>query len=152
MAKKAYIGVDGVARKVKKGYLGIDGVARKVKKAYIGIGGVARPCWSGGELTSSVTITPLSVARRKLAATSVGNYALFGGGYCSTTTGNKTVDGYDTSLTRVSVTNFKDPREDGPAATSVGKYAIFGGGATGVTNGEVYDSSLTYIYYDILDS
>lgn len=42
MAKKAYIGVDGVARKLKKGYIGVDGVSRKIKKAYIGIGGVAR--------------------------------------------------------------------------------------------------------------
>ena len=50
MAKKCYVGVDGVACKVKKGYVGVDGVARKIKRAYIGIGGVARPCWSGGEL------------------------------------------------------------------------------------------------------
>ena len=28
MAKKTYIGVDGVARKVIKGYIGVDGVAR----------------------------------------------------------------------------------------------------------------------------
>ena len=43
MAKKAFIGVDGKARKVKKGYIGVDNKARKVKKAYIGVGGVARP-------------------------------------------------------------------------------------------------------------
>lgn len=36
MAKKAYIGVDGVAREAKSIYLGIDNVARKIKKAYIG--------------------------------------------------------------------------------------------------------------------
>ena len=48
MAKGAYIGVDGKARKVKKGYVGVDGKARKIKKAYIGIGGVAMPFFGGG--------------------------------------------------------------------------------------------------------
>ena len=81
MAKKVYIGVDDVARKVKKMYLGVHGKARKIKKGYIGIGGVARPFWTGGELAYYGTITALSKARCDLAATSVGNYALFGGGY-----------------------------------------------------------------------
>lgn len=58
MAKGAYIGVNGVARKIKKGYVGVDGVARKIKKAYIGIGGVARLCWSGElEITYSGNMT-----------------------------------------------------------------------------------------------
>lgn len=48
MSKGAYVGVDGVARKVKKMYIGIDGVARKVKKGYIGVDGVARLFFSGG--------------------------------------------------------------------------------------------------------
>lgn len=47
MAKKCYVGVNGVARKVKKGYVGVDGIARKIKKAYVGVNGVARLCWSG---------------------------------------------------------------------------------------------------------
>ena len=42
MAKKAYIGQNGTARKVKKLYVGIEGVARKVKKAYVGVDGIAR--------------------------------------------------------------------------------------------------------------
>ena len=42
MAKKAYIGVDGVARNVTGIYIGVDGVARKVIKGYIGVDGVAR--------------------------------------------------------------------------------------------------------------
>lgn len=36
MSRAIYIGVDGVARKVKKMYIGVDGVAREIKKAYIG--------------------------------------------------------------------------------------------------------------------
>ena len=48
MSKGAYIGIDGVARKVKDIYIGVDGVARKIKAGYIGVNGVARPCWAGG--------------------------------------------------------------------------------------------------------
>lgn len=46
MAKGMYLGVGGVARKVKKTYIGINGVARKIKKIYIGVGNVARLSWS----------------------------------------------------------------------------------------------------------
>lgn len=38
-----YIGVNGVARKIKKVYVGVDGVAREVKKMYVGdASGIAR--------------------------------------------------------------------------------------------------------------
>lgn len=43
MALGMYIGVDGIARKVKKMYVGVDNVAREVKKGYIGVSSVARP-------------------------------------------------------------------------------------------------------------
>lgn len=42
MARGAYIGVGGTAKKIKKIYFGVGGVAKKVKKAYIGVGGVAK--------------------------------------------------------------------------------------------------------------
>jgi hypothetical protein len=48
MAKAAYMGVAGVAQKIKKMYVGVNGVARRVKKAYIGVGGVARLFYSSG--------------------------------------------------------------------------------------------------------
>lgn len=48
MAKAGYVGVGGVARKLKKMYVGIGGVARKLKKLYVGINGVARLWWQGG--------------------------------------------------------------------------------------------------------
>lgn len=38
----AWIGVDGIARKMKSMYVGVDGIARKVKAAWIGVNGVAR--------------------------------------------------------------------------------------------------------------
>lgn len=41
-----YIGVNGVARKIKKVYMGVDGVAREVKKMYVGVDGVAKKWWS----------------------------------------------------------------------------------------------------------
>ena len=93
MAKGAYVGVDGVARKIKKGYVGVDSKARKIKKAYVGIGGVARPCWGGG-LEHYGSITPLSQGRYQLAATSVGRYALFGGGWSPSSSHSSTVDAY----------------------------------------------------------
>ena len=42
MAKKDYVGINGVARKINARYVGVNNVARKVKKGYIGVGGVAR--------------------------------------------------------------------------------------------------------------
>ena len=42
MAKGAYTGVDGVARKVVSPYVGVEGVARNVKNGYVGVEGVAR--------------------------------------------------------------------------------------------------------------
>ena len=104
-------------------------VARKTKKAYIGIGGVARPFFSGGELAYYGTATALSAARRELAATTVGNYALFGGGITisSINRTHATVDAYNTSLTRTTPTDLGNGTYQ-LAATSVGDYALFGGG------------------------
>lgn len=42
MAKKGYVGVDGVARNITSMYVGIDGVARKIIKGYVGVDGVAK--------------------------------------------------------------------------------------------------------------
>lgn len=56
MAKGAFIGVGGVAKKIKNIYIGVGGVAKKVTKAYIGVNGVAKLFWSGA-ITSSVSYT-----------------------------------------------------------------------------------------------
>jgi hypothetical protein len=56
MAKCAYIGVDGVARKIKQPYIGVDNVARKVTKAYIGVDNVARQYLSGGTPISELSV------------------------------------------------------------------------------------------------
>ena len=131
-----------VARKVKKMYIGENNTAHKIKKAYIGIGGVARPCFSGGELAYYGTITPLSEARSELAATTVGDYALFGGGDGSTV--SMVVDAYDTSLVRTNAPQLGN-RRYWLAATTVGNYALFGGGYNGSSNVDyvmAYDNSL----------
>ena len=127
MAKGAYVGVDGVARKIKKGYVGIDSKAKKIKKGYVGVGGVARPFFSSDGLEYYGTIEPLSEARSRLAATTVGNYALFGGGYTSYSALTDSVDAYDNTLTRSTPTGLSLARSE-LAATTVGNYALFGGG------------------------
>jgi len=45
MAKGAFVGVGGVARKVVQPYIGVGGVARKVVAAYVGENGIARQWW-----------------------------------------------------------------------------------------------------------
>ena len=87
----------------------------------------------------------LSVKRERPVATSVGNYALFGGGYGSGY--SSTVDAYDTSLTRTTPTALSAARQQ-LAATTVGNYALFGGGSGSGSPGhlstvDAYDTSLT---------
>ena len=131
----------GTAHNVKNMFIGVDDKARKVKKAYVGVNGVARFFFGSGELAYYGTATDLSDARSNLAATTVGNYALFGGGY----SGSRVVDAYDASLTRITPTGFSNGRYN-LAATTVGNYALFGGGISGSTNYAVvdaYNTSLT---------
>ena len=123
-----YIGVDGTARQVKKIYTGVDNVARKVKKGYVGVGGVARPFFSAESRVEYYgAITPLSLERNALSATTIGNYALFGGGYTTNTSYANTVDAYNISLTRSTPTVLSVARNN-LAATTIGNYALFGGG------------------------
>ena len=74
-----------------------------------------------------ISVANLSQARGYLAATNVGNYALFGGGIWSA--GLNLVEPYDSSLTKLS-TNPQALIECryGLSAASVGSYALFGGG------------------------
>ena len=136
---------NGKACKIKKGYIGINGVARKIKKAYIGVGGVARPCWGGGVLAYYGTTTALNTGRYYLAATTVGNYALFGGGYTNSSTKSSVVDTYNASLTHSTAIALNAGRYD-LAATTVGNYALFGGGQDSSKSAivDTYNKSLTH--------
>ena len=84
-----------------------------------------------GELVRS-TPTVLSVARERLAGASVGDYALFAGGYNGSYM--DAVDAYDVSLVRSTPTALSVMRSN-LAGASVGNYALFAGG---------YGSSPTY--------
>ena len=97
MATGIYVGVNGVAQKVKKAYVGVNGVAQKVKKAYAGVGGVAKLVYVSEKKLVKVSPNPddLSNVRHSLAATTIGDYALFGGG-SNPSTAN--VDVYNNNL------------------------------------------------------
>ena len=90
---------------------------------------------SGGRepvLTYYGTASPLSTARYWLAATTVGNYALFGGGKTLNTSAAITAvtDAYAHTLTKIVVDPLSQARCSLAAAT-VGDYALFGGGDAG---------------------
>ena len=137
MAKRVYIGVGGVARKVRRGYIGVGNVARKIKKAYIGVGGVARPFWAGGEVAYYGTVTSLSSARSAMGSASAGSCALFAGGYASGPVA--TVSAYNSSLSRSLPTGLSQARYDLQGA-SAGGYAVFGGGCPGSNGSAVADA------------
>jgi hypothetical protein len=145
VAKNAHIGIGEVARKTKKIYAGIDGVARTVKKGYVGIAGVARQWWPSEEPLAG--FEPLATGRHNLAATTVGNYALFGGGrsFFASDGNSSVVDAYDTSLIRSTPTPLAGGRF-WHAATTVGNYALFSGGQNGTGNyktlTDAYDTAL----------
>ena len=136
MAKKTLITDGGVYHKAKKAFITVDGVYRKIKKGFITVGGIFKQVFGGGELSYYGTATALSVARGAFAATSVGDYALFGGGNTGSGTSN-VVDAYNASLTRSKPTVLSQARQN-LAATSIGNYALFGGG----TNGSSYYSTV----------
>jgi len=56
MAKKCYVGINGISKNVKKIYVGVDGVPKKVKKGYVGVNGVARLFWDAGNSGLNVAI------------------------------------------------------------------------------------------------
>lgn len=144
-------------KKVKKKYVVVEGVTRKVKKKYVVVDGVAKRVYGYDDvITYDGTATPLSVARGELAATTVGDYALFGGGAVghestgsSSDTPRGTVDAYNKMLTRSSAAKLTVERY-GLAAASVGRYALFAGGEGNSANtwycsqaADAYDQSLT---------
>lgn len=130
MAKRAYVGVDGTARKVKKLYAGVGGTARKVKKGYVGVNGTARPCWTGGELTyfgssedGAIERPRPSLCECTKCSVSFNNHAIFAGGV-------RSKDSYGTIYNEnLSATTFSFNRaKNGSGAATVGDYALFAGG------------------------
>lgn len=98
MAKGIRVGVGGV-KTSKKVWVGVGGVARKVRKVFAGIGGVVKLLFSSG---ISITEAPLNVDLSRIGAAGAGNYAVFAGGrpdYFSTSV-RDTVYAYNQSLVR----------------------------------------------------
>ena len=70
----------------------------------------------------------LSNKKKNLAATAIGNYAVFaGGGSSGVNVKYSTVDCYDSNLVKTSASDLSKER-DNLAATTIGDYALFGGG------------------------
>lgn len=96
------------------------------------------------------TISPLSQRRRSMGATTIGDYALFGGGSnYNTSVFYSIVDTYDNSLVKNTISPLSQARCL-LAATTVDNYALFGGGYnTDISSGstlntmDVYDVGLT---------
>ena len=127
-----YYAYDDVANKIYSGYMGINGVAVKI------YGDTSTVAMSVDKVAVSEN---LSRARYGLAATTVGNYALFGGGYDGSST-RTTVDAYSSTLVKSTGTSLSEARYE-LAATTVGNYALFGGGTPGpstVTYSSVVDT------------
>ena len=122
------------------------GNKRRIKSVYIGVNGKAKKIadTKSNLYKYSGTLTPLSQARSALAATSIGDYALFGGGYDSSS--YSVLDAYDTYLIRTTPTPLSQARQY-LAATSLGDYALFGGGYSSSSSDysdvvDAYDTSL----------
>lgn len=103
-------------------------VARKIKKGYVGVGGVAKLCYALQQtlVPYNDTVTGLTASAQELAATTVGNYAIFAGGYGGSY--RNSVDIYDETLTHTQPSNLLITATTDLAATTVGNYALFGGG------------------------
>lgn len=153
----------GLTNGQKCSVCGVTLVAQEVipiKAHNLVVAGEYHVCWDCGyieELNIAVSNpTPLSVSRYGLSATTVGNYAIFGGGQGDGGTATDATDAYDNSLTKTSISALQsDHYNYRNAATTVGNYALFGGGAnggssTGSTYGSVevtaYSTSLSRTY------
>lgn len=94
------------------------------------------------------SISSLSYSPHGLAATNIGDYALFAGGYGSGGDTFSTVNAFNTSLTRSSPSGLSSTASY-LGATRVGNYALFGGGyyysenTTARNNVSAYNESLT---------
>lgn len=143
MAKAAYLGVDGTARKIKKSYVGVGGTARKIRRAYLGVGGVARPCWSGAELVAYGSIASLRGATAGMIPSN-SRYLIFGqGGGCWSETNVTTA--YNSDLVR-SAPSDRSHSKFGVLIGANENYSVMGGGITdySCTNQvDAYSTTLT---------
>lgn len=138
---KCYIGVSSKARNIKNIYIGVSGKARRVAKAYIGVGGKARVFWSGGSVYKWGTATALTAARYDFGAAHIGNYALFAAGMPASGSNLKSVETYNSSLTKGTASDFSGANASGRAVGGQNSsYALF---LASDSTTYSYDTSLT---------
>ena len=145
MGKGVYLGVSNTAKKIKKIYIGVNGVAKKVKKIYIGdSNGVARVGYTSNLKLSYCDTKYLVSSRSSLGATSIGDYALFAGGYDGSTT-SECIDYFNNSLSQ-GYMSISQQRTNIAGASSKSYALLAGGGVSGTpyTNIDVYSASLTH--------
>lgn len=146
MSQSAYIGVDGIARKIKKMYVGVDNKARKVKKGYVGVGGIARIFFSD---QIQINPNPLRGPRAYMSSAKLGDYGLIAGG--SGPSGRTlTAEAYDSNLTVTQLTDlsYRHDWRRQVATAGYGSYMIFAAGTDDVNktnsrDSECYDINLT---------
>ena len=161
--KKAYIGIGGVARPCWSGgelayygtvtplkYARSGSVATKAGESYAVIANGQQILTNGTNYTQYVDAYNPSLVRSSASnstglgssrsAASVGNYALFAGGYMGGDYYN-TVDAYSSSLTKSTPTSLPSQTAF-MGSTSIGSYALFGGGKMTKTV-TTYNASLT---------
>lgn len=80
MAKKLYIGVSNVARKVAGAYIGVSNVARKITKGYIGVNGVAQLFYESKKPDEEVTLTISQTWKVPADAKNIDIFVVGGGG------------------------------------------------------------------------
>ncbi|MCM1226116.1 MAG: hypothetical protein NC320_01665 [Clostridium sp.] len=160
MPKKVYVGIGDKAKQVKKIYLGVDDKARNVKKGYVGVNGIARQFWPNEDLPikTNTTLT-LQQGRAWMGTTTLGEYAVFGGGLGFFNESSNSwifapstkIDAFDKNFAQYSLTtetgsvpaliNIKDN------ALTIGDYALFGANGSSHTNQSkpitVYNNSLS---------
>ena len=143
MSKEVYIGVNSTARKIKAIFIGVNGVARKVVAGFIGVANVARQFFALSGVSYNST-KYLNSSRYSLAGATVGNGALFGGGFDSDKSAVSTVEYFNSSLGMYNAIDLSVPR-GGLAAVTTGNAAVFAGGIrnTDSTVVDIYNSSYT---------
>lgn len=137
--------LSGKARKVTKGCVGVENIARKIKKGYIGVGGVARPFFSSEKKVIRYgNATALTRSAQDVAAASVENYALFGGGTGKSINVYSNVDAYDTNLIKSTATALSKSATVSGINTLNKKYAFFAGGSSGTSSSDKYNTVDVY--------
>lgn len=157
MATSGYIGIDGVARKIKAIYVGVNGVARKVKAAYVGVANIARKWFAGlpdGTLHYVSTLDSLGEAKFGGAAaiarsSSSNSQAIFFGGSRKGTFGTTVLSydltAYNQSYIKTVVALGVNYSMSAPVGVTMGAEAYFtsSGGAGGFVWLQKYTSSLS---------